>query len=227
MTHEELGRALAEARTGRGLSLHDVERDTRISTKYLKALEGGRLEELPAPVYARAFTRTYAQYLGLNATAFVQRLPGARPEPELPPLPEVGREATANPVSASWIVAGVVVVLLFATGLVLFWNRGGESGEERVIVPPAEETVGQGAEAPQPPVDEPPPTVVVEPGVVPDVVNEHVLVAVLALQNAGLPFVVIEVDNGEVQPEIVFDQSPSPQTNADGSTVVTLMVSRG
>jgi hypothetical protein len=61
MTTEELGKALAEARTARGLSLLDVERDTRISSKYLKALEEARLELLPAPVYARAFMRTYVR----------------------------------------------------------------------------------------------------------------------------------------------------------------------
>src|SRR3990172_8745661 len=126
MSAEELGKALTEARIARGLTLRDVERDTRISGKYLQALEQGNLGVLPAPVYARAFMRTYAQYLGLNASAFVQRLPGAKPEPELPPLPEVGREPPAPLVSASWLLAGVVVTVLLVAGLVLFWNRGGE-----------------------------------------------------------------------------------------------------
>ena len=120
MTTAELGRVLAEARTARGLSHHDVERDTGISQKYLKAIEEGDLEILPAPVYARAFVRTYSQYLGLNAGALVERLPGAKPEPELPPIPEVGREGTAPLLSAGWIATGVVVVLLVGLGL-LAW----------------------------------------------------------------------------------------------------------
>ena len=124
MSTEELGKALTDARVARGLTLHDVERDTRISGKYLQALEEGELETLPAPVYARAFMRTYAQYLGLNAPAFVQRLPGAKPEPELPPLPEVGREASAPLISANWLVIGGVVALMLIVGLLLFWNRG-------------------------------------------------------------------------------------------------------
>ncbi len=77
MTPKELGTLLTEARIARGLSLLDVERDTRISRKYLQALEGGNLGVLPAPVYARAFTRTYDQYLGLDAPSLVQTLPGA------------------------------------------------------------------------------------------------------------------------------------------------------
>jgi cytoskeleton protein RodZ len=224
MTHQELGTALTEARSARGLSLLDVERDTRISTKYLKALEEGRLEELPAPVYARAFTRTYAQYLGLNAVQLVQQLPGAKPEPELPPLPEVGNEATMTRLSASWMVAGVVVLLLFAVGMVMFWTRGDGGAESVSNEPQQEQPVGEGAEQPQP--QEPPP-VVVQDGVVPDLVDEHVLVAVSALSEAGVPYVVIETENKDVPEGTVFEQSPSAESAAADDTVVTLMVSRG
>jgi hypothetical protein len=223
MTHEELGTALTSARSAKGLSLLDVERDTRISTKYLKALEEGRLEELPAPVYARAFTRTYAQYLGLNAVQLVQQLPGAKPEPELPPLPEVGNEATMTKLSASWAVAGVVVVLLFVVGMVMFWTRG-SGGDESVSNAPAQE-VPSGAGAEQPQAQEPAP-VVVQEGIVPDLVDEHVLVAVNALAEAGYPYVVIEVENDEVPASTVFEQSPSAESAASDDTVVTLMVAR-
>ena len=226
MSTEELGKALAEARIARGLTLHDVERDTRISSKYLQALEEGKLDALPAPVYARAFMRTYAQYLGLNASAFVQRLPGAKPEPELPPLPKLGREAKAPLVSASWLVAGGVVVLLLLFALLLFWNRGG--GEESVTSrPPAvDELPGQGAEEVQPPSGEEGPPVEVAPGIVPDLKQEHVLVALKALSEAELRYLIVEVKNEDVPREIVFEQSPSAGTPADEATVVTLLVSR-
>ena len=226
MSIEELGKALTEARIARGLTLHDVERDTRISGKYLQALEEGELDALPAPVYARAFMRTYAQYLGLNASAFVQRLPGAKPEPELPPLPEVGREASAPLISANWLVIGGVVALLLIVGLLLFWNRGGGDGESLTSGPPAvDELPGQGAEEVEPPVgSEQPPEV--EPGVVPDLLREHVLVALKALEEAELRYLVVEVENDEVPKEIVFQQSPSPGTRVDEGSIVTLMISR-
>lgn len=225
MTDQELGKALTEARVARGLTLPDVERDTRISIKYLKAMEAGEFGELPAPVYTRAFMRTYAQYLRLNASAMVQQLPGARPEPELPPLPDVGRDATTAPLSASWTVAGVVVVLLIAVGLVLFWSRGGGDGSQTVVSPSLPTAAGQGAEE-FIPTDVPPATVPVLAGVVPDLVEEHVFLAVVALRAADLTYVVIEVENDDSRSEFVFGQSPSPQTVADGSTVVTLLVNR-
>jgi cytoskeleton protein RodZ len=226
MSTEELGKALTEARIARGLTLHDVERDTRISSKYLQALEEGHLEELPAPVYARAFMRTYAQYLGLNASALVQRLPGAKPELELPPLPKVGRDATGSVVSASWLVASGVVALVLLFGLLIFWNRGG-GGEESVTGRPAatEQVTGQGSEqqpTPAGPVGEPD----VTPGVVPALERQHVLVAVEALKAAQLRYLIVEVKNDDVPTGIVFEQSPTPGSEADSSTVVTLVVSR-
>jgi transcriptional regulator with XRE-family HTH domain len=226
MVAEELGKALTEGRIARGLTLHDVERDTRISRKYLEALERGDLDVLPAPVYARAFMRTYAQYLGLNASALVQQLPGAKPEPELPPLPDVSRQASAPLVSASWMVAGVVVVLLLVVGLVLFWNRGGE-GVTTVSGPPtADQSIGQGGADILPSPDRPPATVPVKAGVVPDLETRNVLVALNALWEAQLRYLIIEVKNEDVDAGVVFQQSPSPGTRTDEDTVVTLLVSR-
>lgn len=208
----------------RGLTLHDVERDTRISSKYLQALEEGQLDVLPAPVYARAFMRTYAQYLGLNAPVFVQRMPGARPEPELPPLPDVGREASTPLLSPNWVVAGTVVVLLLLFGLLLFWNRGDGGGQQTVTNQPTAQTpAGQGSDQPRQPTQ---PPVQVNEGEVPDLSDEHVLVALNALEEAGLRYLIVEIENKDVAKQIVFQQSPSPGTPAEDNTVVTLLVSR-
>ena len=57
---------LGSLREARGLTLEDAERDTRISRRYLQALESEQFEVIPAPVYARGFLRSYSQYLGLD-----------------------------------------------------------------------------------------------------------------------------------------------------------------
>lgn len=62
----ELGSVLIRAREARGLTLEDAERDTRISRRYLQALEAEQFEVIPAPVYARGFLRSYSSYLGLD-----------------------------------------------------------------------------------------------------------------------------------------------------------------
>ncbi len=223
MTIKELGKALAEARIARGLTLRDVERDTRINHKYLQSLEEGMLGEMPAPVYARAFMRTYAQYLGLNDRILVQQLPGAKLEPELPPLPQMSRETSVPLLSASWLVAGVVVAALVGLGLLLFWNRGADDTVTTAQNPP----VGaQGAEQPTPPVDQPLEPPVVEPGIVPGLEGHDVLVAVNALTQAQLLYIIVEVEGDAAPPGRVLEQSPPPDTPIEDGTVVTLMVSR-
>ncbi len=226
MTTQEFGNALIEARKARGLTLRDIERDTRISTKYLQALEEGRLEVLPAPVYARAFTRTYAQYLGLDAARLVQQLPGAKPEPELPPLPDVHREARMPLVSASWGIAGVVIVLLLVVGLLMFWTRGGDS-ETVVNVPsPIADNGRQGGGPSNGPFVGPDAELVIEEGVVPGLEGHHLLVAITALSDAGIRYVVVEVENEGVPQGIIFSQSPSPGSPVDDDTVITITASR-
>lgn len=67
----EIGNNLREARIRRGLSIRDVEYVTKIRSKYLEALEDDDFEVLPGPTYVRAFLRTYALFLKLDAVALV------------------------------------------------------------------------------------------------------------------------------------------------------------
>ena len=128
----ELGRVLFQARVARGLTIEDAERDTRISKRYLEALEREDFSAFPAPFYARAFLRTYAQYLGLDAAQLLAALPHARLEPDVAPLPEISRPTTPG-FSINWVVAGVVVLFLLAAGLLLY--RSGSEGEGGGIIP--------------------------------------------------------------------------------------------
>ena len=61
-----VGEKLRDARETRGVDLFRVERDTKIRSKYLAALEDGDFTDLPGDVYARGFLRNYATYLGLD-----------------------------------------------------------------------------------------------------------------------------------------------------------------
>src|SRR5581483_4231161 len=67
----DIGASLAAARETRGYSLADAERLTNVRGKYLAALECGDFDALPGRTYARAFLRTYATALGLEADRFV------------------------------------------------------------------------------------------------------------------------------------------------------------
>jgi transcriptional regulator with XRE-family HTH domain len=98
----ELGSWLIRAREARGLTLEDAERDTRISRRYLQALETEQFDVIPAPVYARGFLRSYSQYLGLDPQEVLALFPRDE-EPGYaapPPPPSQARPGQQQPVSA-------------------------------------------------------------------------------------------------------------------------------
>jgi cytoskeleton protein RodZ len=67
------GQILRNSRLRAGLDLKDVARNLRIRQSYLEAVETGRLDVFPAPVYALGFVRAYAQQLGLDADEIARR----------------------------------------------------------------------------------------------------------------------------------------------------------
>ena len=71
-----IGEALRSTRERRGLSIDQVAQDTRISPRFLEALEAEQFNELPAPVYVRGFLRSYANYLHIEAQPLLDRLIG-------------------------------------------------------------------------------------------------------------------------------------------------------
>ena len=93
-----LGEELRQARVSNGITLDEAQRATRISRRYLEALESDDYAALPAAVFARGFLRSYAQFLGLDANALTADFPGEpRPPTALPdpratgPRVETGR----------------------------------------------------------------------------------------------------------------------------------------
>lgn len=68
----EIADELRSAREQAGLDIATVEADTKIRSKYLRALENGEWELLPEPTSTKAFLRTYADYLGLDGRAMVE-----------------------------------------------------------------------------------------------------------------------------------------------------------
>ena len=69
-----IGVTLRSARIQRGLSIEQVAQDTRISARFIEALEDEAFSELPAPVYVRGFLRSYANYLKVDATPLLEEL---------------------------------------------------------------------------------------------------------------------------------------------------------
>ena len=67
------GEDLRREREIRGISLKEISDATKISKRFLEALERNDHKTLPAPVFTRGFVREYARYVGLSAEDMVNR----------------------------------------------------------------------------------------------------------------------------------------------------------
>lgn len=113
-----LGGRLVAAREARELTLAVVSNKLRLPAATLQALESGRFEALPEPVFVRGYLRAYAQLLGLDKESLVaeyDRLLGTS-GPVLPQTTKVRRQATARDSFIRGATALIVVVMLVLLG---------------------------------------------------------------------------------------------------------------
>jgi len=62
-----IGQKLRQERERLGIPLADIARETRISARYLEAIETEDTRTLPQDFFYRSFVRQYAEYLGISA----------------------------------------------------------------------------------------------------------------------------------------------------------------
>lgn len=82
----DLGSTLRLKRQEKQLSLAQIENQTRIRSRFLRAIEAGKLDELPEPVYIQSFIQKYASVLGLDGKDFASSFPVSDRKPS--PSPE-------------------------------------------------------------------------------------------------------------------------------------------
>jgi hypothetical protein len=156
-----IGETLRKARVRREVQLAEVEEATRIRLKYLRAIEAEDWGALPEDVYARAFIRTYASFLGLDGERLAEEHrrgligEGSQAGPESGPGSGARRRprrlAPRLPV-ATWItVAGVLLVAALAIAA-LPLDRGGENNVPSAPAsrPPASTRVERPPPRPEP-----------------------------------------------------------------------------
>src|SRR3954447_20902173 len=68
----EIGATLREARMRARIDISEIEAETKIRAKYLRALENEEWALLPGPAYVRSFLRTYAEALDLDAKLLLE-----------------------------------------------------------------------------------------------------------------------------------------------------------
>src|SRR5919202_3969536 len=79
----EIGPALREARERRRIGYAQVEADTKIRARYVRALEDEDFGVLPGATYTKGFLRAYAEYLGLDGQLFIDEFNSRHFDPRL------------------------------------------------------------------------------------------------------------------------------------------------
>lgn len=146
---KSVGEKLRRERIERNIDLPTLAQMTRISERYLNAIENGKTDELPGGFFYRSFVRQYALALGLNTEEIEADLERVR-EAEAPVLSaalqhaefpvkqpdpivtEGNRRFSGGKVWGS--VALLVAVLVGCSAFYAWWHRDNSQPQEAVAV---------------------------------------------------------------------------------------------
>lgn len=136
-----IGNSLKEARRRAGLDIRTVEEQTKIRTRYLRALENEEWGVLPGHAYVKGFLRTYARLLELDGDALVDEYRRTVEGPQASPVPlgegvlETRRRLREPGIPRGGprrgLIIGGLVVVIVAILLVLGLTSGEDEGRER------------------------------------------------------------------------------------------------
>jgi cytoskeletal protein RodZ len=114
MSSTPFGEHLKRERELRGVSLEEVSAATRISTRFLEAMEADQWDRLPGGVFNRGFVRSIARFLGLDEDNLVAEYAlGTATATEVRSDPERGAMIPRN-WKAVWIAIALLAIIMAA-----------------------------------------------------------------------------------------------------------------
>lgn len=151
------GENLRREREMRGVTLQEISAATKISVRFLLALEEEEFTKLPGGIFTRSFIRAYAKYLGLDeerVLAEYHLVAQARPDVDLSRLsvtnPEAKRETSRAPI---FTLVLAVVLLGGGYGIFRYSRRAAEPARSvptPAPVPPATPSAAPASEVSAP-----------------------------------------------------------------------------
>jgi cytoskeletal protein RodZ len=200
------GENLRRERELRGVSLREIADGTKISLRFLQALEEDRSDVLPGGLFPRAFAKQYALFLGLDPDKTAADYVAAHGEapPERRPLPAAPRRF---PISLGQAFLGVVAVLAVA----LTFRRGGEPQGGSRAEPTPTPVVAASAVLPTD-------RVYPSPSVAPTAVGDALVLTMTAQQDC---WVEVRAD-GETVVNRILAQGESQTLEAQGEIVLSV-----
>jgi cytoskeleton protein RodZ len=115
MARGNFGERLKRERELREVSMDELTKATRISVRFIEALENENWGRLPGGVFGHGFVRTIARYLGLDEEALLGEYDLARSEKSPAAIAKPEERIPSPP---KWVpVAAVLVLVLIVVGL--------------------------------------------------------------------------------------------------------------
>jgi cytoskeleton protein RodZ len=131
------GEQLRLAREARGISLREISEQTRISMRYLEAIEANDFKRLPGGIFNRSFIRAYAKYIGFDEKEAVEsyartmREQGEAPDeqPSISHRPQVYTDggSTRSPLVTLLLTILILSILSLGVYAVLHWYQRREA----------------------------------------------------------------------------------------------------
>lgn len=131
------GNWLRRERELRQVSLREISDETKISIRYLEALEEDRFDILPGTVFAKGFLRQYARYVGLDGdevvNSYLTAQRGQRGEEAAGGVYRVRRRREW--MTGTLLASGLLVLLAAVAALAFYAERS--TGTRQSSPPPA------------------------------------------------------------------------------------------
>ncbi|WP_019119189.1 helix-turn-helix domain-containing protein [Brevibacillus massiliensis] len=164
----ELGQVLQRAREEKGISLDEIQTVTKIQRRYLEAIERGHFHVLPGHFYARAFIKSYAEAVGLDANQvlshFQTDLPAQPPQEQLERLRRRRATVAKTPLqTGKWLTQSLVVLFIVLVSALIYsyaakHDGGLQTPSGTAVSPSGVDTVEGSTPPPVPPPAAPTPS---------------------------------------------------------------------
>jgi cytoskeletal protein RodZ len=117
----EIGNYLRQTREERLLTIEQVAEKTMIQPRHLRAIEQGKLNQLPEPIYTQGFIKRYGEMLGLDGSKLASAFPL---ESTLRPINPAWKDSPAAQLRPIHLYAAYVLLIVAAvSGLSYLMNR--------------------------------------------------------------------------------------------------------
>jgi cytoskeletal protein RodZ len=150
------GASFKKARESKGISLDRIAAETRISTRFLRAIENEEFHVLPGGIFNRGFVRTYAEKIGLDPEQAVndyERLANVRAPGDTPLVSAARGEKKTDRRLYSAAIGGLVLLVI----IFYLVTRESSNTAQTASAPPSPPAAVSAPAVVQPPLPTTPP----------------------------------------------------------------------